>query len=98
MLLRNLCDAEQRVEPRRLPSECRDVQISGAWPHLPENVSDIFSIQRSVIAARLADPEPDYYMPEEMRHEALENLAENRDFYPTTTCSGYRPTPAFRIC
>lgn len=44
-------------------------------------VSDIFNAQRSVIAERLADPDSDYYMPEDMQAQALDDLAEDRDFY-----------------
>src|SRR5699024_9419319 len=44
-------------------------------------ISDIFAAQRGVIEKRLSDPDSDYYMPEDMRAEALEELVEDRDFY-----------------
>lgn len=44
-------------------------------------VSDIFEAQREVIRQRLADPNSDLYMPEDMREEAFAALAEDRDAY-----------------
>ena len=44
-------------------------------------VSDIFEAQREVIRARLADPESDLFMPEDMRADAFEALSEDRDAY-----------------
>lgn len=44
-------------------------------------VSDIFEAQREVIRQRLADPDSDLYMPEDMREEAFAALAEDRDAY-----------------
>ena len=44
-------------------------------------VSDIFEAQREVIRARLADPDSDLFMPEDMRADAFEALSEDRDAY-----------------
>ena len=44
-------------------------------------VSDIFDAQREVIRARLADPNSDLFMPEDMRADALAALSEDRDAY-----------------
>lgn len=44
-------------------------------------ISDIFAAQRGVIEKRLSNPDSDYYMSEDMRVEALEELVEDRDFY-----------------
>ncbi len=44
-------------------------------------VSDIFDAQREVIRFRLAEPESDLYMPEEMREDAFATLSEDRDAY-----------------
>ncbi len=44
-------------------------------------VSDIFDAQREVIYHRLAEPDSDLYMPEDMRKEAFLILSEDRDAY-----------------
>lgn len=44
-------------------------------------VSDIFDAQREVIKSRLADPNSDIYMPEDMREDAFATLSEDRDAY-----------------
>ncbi len=44
-------------------------------------VSDIFEAQREVIRARLADPDSDLFMPEDMRADAFAALSEDRDAY-----------------
>lgn len=44
-------------------------------------VSDIFEAQREVIRQRLADPDSDLFMPEDMREEAFATLSEDRDAY-----------------
>lgn len=44
-------------------------------------VSDIFDAQREVIRARLADPNSDLFMPEDMRNDAFAALSEDRDAY-----------------
>lgn len=44
-------------------------------------VSDIFDAQREVIYHRLAEPDSDLYMPEDMRREAFLILSEDRDAY-----------------
>ena len=44
-------------------------------------VSDIFDAQREVIRARLADPDSDLFMPEDIRSDAFATLSEDRDAY-----------------
>jgi type I restriction enzyme M protein len=44
-------------------------------------VSDIFEAQREVIRLRLADPDSDLFMPEDMRADAFAALSEDRDAY-----------------
>jgi type I restriction enzyme M protein len=44
-------------------------------------VSDIFEAQREVIRVRLADPDSDLFMPEDMRADAFAALSEDRDAY-----------------
>jgi type I restriction enzyme M protein len=44
-------------------------------------VSDIFDAQRDVIADRVAEPESPFYMPEDMRADALELMVEDKDAY-----------------
>ena len=44
-------------------------------------VSDIFDAQREVIRVRLADPNSDLFMPEDMREDAFVTLSEDRDAY-----------------
>ena len=44
-------------------------------------VSDIFEAQREVIRTRLADPDSDLFMPEDMRADAFAALSEDRDAY-----------------
>ncbi len=44
-------------------------------------VSDIFEAQSEVIRQRLADPNSDLYMPEDMREDAFATLSEDRDAY-----------------
>jgi len=44
-------------------------------------ISDIFEAQREVIRVRLADPDSDLFMPEDMRADAFAALSEDRDAY-----------------